>query len=222
MNIITAIAESIIAICAIVALWQIKIAKEDIRIRSKREAITLAINQVEYCRSEIVSSYDQVNSIVLDMPKEIKDLRLYSSREFLEDFTLEELQKNKKIDRMITKISYLKKNNLFDKIISLANKFEYFSLAFIAKAADEEVAFNPIADILCDFVEEHYEIYCYNRREGNYRSYTNTIQLYKIWKARILMKKIDFKKETYSNEIREDLNKIKKGNLKNIEPVGIN
>jgi hypothetical protein len=37
-----------------------------------------------------------------------------------------------------------------------------------------------------------------------------------------LTKKIDFKKETYSNEIREDLNKIKKGNLKNIEPVGIN
>ncbi len=221
MNILSAIAESIIAVCAVVALWQIKIAKEDIRTRSKREAVSLAINQVEYFRSEVIKNFNQI-IIEFGNLSPTKESHLFNSKLNLEDFTLEEINKNKHVDKFINKFKYISSIDFFNRLLDIANEIEYFSLAFTSKAADENVAFNPTADIFCQFIEEHYEIYCNFRKEGNYRSYASTISLYKIWKSRIMKNRLDFKKEVYSNELREDLNKINKENLKSILPLGIN
>lgn len=51
--------------------------------------------------------------------------------------------------------------------------------------ADEELAFNPLADAFCQFVELNYDVYCESRKDSRETLFTHTIELYIMWKDRI-------------------------------------
>ncbi len=220
------ISEIVIALASVVALKQIVLAKRDIKIRSKREAITLSVNQVEYYRSEIIKEIiilENILGVLMNNDNMKEELVFFKSNKVdLEDFTFQEIEEKNMLENWKRKMNFLTNNkSVYIKVQDISNKIEYFSLAFVSGAAEEEVAFNPVVDSFLDFIKKNYNFYCLFRKENN-RSYSNTITLYKIWKKKILEQDIKTKIKSFNKDIDEVKNKIKKINQENIEVIGTN
>lgn len=82
--------------------------------------------------------------------------------------------------------------------IHILNQLEYFSASMISGLADEKLAFTPLAETFCDTVDEMYVMLCQTRRKTSSNLFSNTIELYTIWYARL--QKLNLEKD------REELN----------------
>lgn len=174
---LSAIATFFTAICAYLALKQISIAKEDIEIRSKRESISCAVDRIDFFRKEILidlsnsTSYSNSNSF-------------YRVR--LKEFVIEEIDSHPQGQKIQIeynrRLKLANENETYVVLISdIANKIESFAIPFVAGVADEKIAFNPLAEIYCEFVENHFYFYSYWRKKGSINPYENTIKLYTVW-----------------------------------------
>jgi hypothetical protein len=66
-------------------------------------------------------------------------------------------------------------------------------MCLVTGVGDEQLAFAPLGQSLCQFVERHYPIYCAMRSGSKSSRYQNTIQLYRMWSHRL--KKFELGKE---------------------------
>ncbi len=204
---------------ALLGLYQIYLFKKDIKIRSLRESIDLTLKQVEFYRiiiEKLANLYGKLGTQ--------NTLVTISKIKSLNNYTLEDLKEENLIDIYQNKLNLIYKidSNLFNEFTFIANSIESFSIAFISKAANEEIAYSSVSDTFCQFVEEHYEIYCFFRKENNKRYYKNTIELYKIWKTRLLNEESEYKLFLLNKEMSKEKNKIDKENSKPIIPIGTN
>ena len=127
-------------------LKQIVLAKRDIKIRSKKEAITLSVNQVEYYRSEIIKEIiilENILGVLMNNDNMKEELVFFKSNKVdLEDFTFQEIEEKNMLENWKEKMNFLTNNkSVYIKVQDISNKIEYFSLAFVSSKIEEEVAF---------------------------------------------------------------------------------
>lgn len=185
---LSGLSELIIALSSVVGLSQLFIAKKDMQIRSKREAMMLAATQIEHFRVDIIPLLSEITKLRNkgQYPKEVI---------VLEKFTNQEA---KNINERIFNISLGllgRDKDLLSKLTDASNAIESFAVYFTNGIADEKIAFLPIAQMYCEFVEEFYFFYCFQRDELEICPFDQTIKLYSLWKARLENQNLNLKKD---------------------------
>jgi len=175
----------VLALFAYRALDQIKVSKEDIDRRDNRDAIDLALKQIEiYIISDFVPLTRKLRKCKEEInffPKPKKSLT----------YTIDEISDEKGIVRDEVKNSYTKLlsvpvilgdgTNSADTIIDIANKLEAFSIAFVRNVADNDIGLETTGEMFCRFVEEQSYFYYMHRKNNGVKGYKHTIELYLRW-----------------------------------------
>ncbi len=177
-----------------IGLRQLKLLKEDMDIRYKRAAIEKSIEYLNWFATEFIP---KTNKFIDDIrSKEIPEYEGPYNEKFIFDENCNTSQSD--IRKRIKILNDCGATNLI-------NELEYFSAALLSGLADEELAFNPLANIYCEAVETHYVMICDSRDDETSSVYSYTVSLYSIWKARI--KKSELEKT--KRKIDDDISKIK-------------
>jgi hypothetical protein len=205
---ITFFVQPLILLAATIGLYQLKIAKDSIKINSMRESAVLSFDLCE-------KNFEDITSLCNELATAMENLGIDYSK--MEGLNLHDL-KNVNSDNPNFK-EYQKVIKNYDalhyELWCVADKLEAFAIPFIRKIADEELAYNLkfikffqycnlcVAEIIIS-------------REANKTQtsiYENVIELYSIWKSRN-------EKETLQNQAAELLSKSNKITVKKIKPIG--
>jgi hypothetical protein len=154
----------ILAITAILALNQLKISKNDTRIRVKRDAATETAKQIELYAEKIIPLHNEFVRYCING-------------------TVEDCTFNSEVQQWISKCSS-KQEGLYSKMIYLLNKLEAFAIYFIHGIGNEKLAFAPISNTYMSLVQQLYPMLCIQRQISE-NMYTNLMELYNQWSARI-------------------------------------
>lgn len=157
----------------IIGLKQLKLLKKDIADRNKRAAVEKSIEYLNLFATEFIPHFDDYR-VKLTRDGVILHQGPYEDFIFTSEF-------NAHVSSVKT---YLDKSFEHDGN-NLANELEFFAAALLSGLADEELVFNPVAEIYCESIEHLYVIYCDTRKDSDSRLFTHTIKLYKMWKARL-------------------------------------
>lgn len=189
-----------------IGLRQLKLLQKDLTDKNKRAAVEKSIEYLNWFATDFIPVVNQYND---DFAK--KDLEHYNgpmNDEFVFDRNCNSSSKY---------IKDILSANFDCGAINLLNQLEFFSAAMLSGLADEELAFNPLSEIYCRFVERMYVLICYHRNsldedDDKMTMFSNTIKLYLIWKGRINKKKLENKK----NKLEQSISKIKEERIKSI------
>lgn len=198
----------ILLIIAVFGLKQIKIAKDSLRINSKRQSAILAFELIEKCFSELNGIYDQITTKMTELNidyKKIEKLNLHSLYEI--DSSNESYQEYLKVIENYDSLQY--------DMWKMMDTLETFSIPFIEKIADEEIAYN--SEFLkfyqfCNLASVEV-IKTREKRPNETKIYENVIKLYAIWKERN-------EKLIISNQVSSLLSRSREIKDKKIKPIG--
>lgn len=182
--------------------WQIRIAKKDLQIRSKRESGAVSTELANRFATEIIPEISEIHLKAKSKNHELKSLPL-------KNFYAEEYGRLKHQDKQVYDegINFFKANaDLSKDCTMILNSFEAFAMNFIKRIADEEVVFTALAQVYCNFVEKSFPILCATREEKKLNLYENTVALYKIWSKKIDKEKEKLSKGTNINEQGTNIN----------------
>ncbi len=200
----------LLLLVSLVAIKQLKVAKDNIRINSQRQASTMSFELCEKYEKSIIKKY-------LILIQEMKKLGI-DCEKFL---SLNPSELRNLPVRITDDEQFIKLLENRDKLstfsISLINELEAFSTPFIRKLADEELAYDLQIDqfyawaTLC-MAELHY---FQNKKEGLIKMDFggNVCDLFQIWKSR--NEKEDLERQVAKLNIKK--NKIIS---KRITPIG--
>lgn len=200
----------------IIGIRQLKIMKDDNRVKNERAAIEKSLKYLEWFADDFFGVYN-------DFRKQFSSIQnKLLSDESLSETTRDDIQKD------INEVSKIRKGELiieydFSKRIEtlspyyflmmttgaskVLNRLEYFAAAMTCGIAKEELVFNPLAVTYCETVEELYYCICH-ARTVNDKVYTNIIQLYNIWKPKLDKEKLLQKQDELKGKIEaiQDVN----------------
>lgn len=192
-----------LVVVTIIALNQIKIAKDDIRIRSQREASQLTISQCEKYQHEIIP-------LMVEIYKFENENKVPKYMGKIGDFLNDDLTKDPKWFSLWVS----KPKEINQRWINLINALESFSICFTMGIADEGMAFSIAGKIFCDNVKDLYPYIAIFRTKGNVRlQFEHIVTLYKIWSPRL--QKYNYEEQLI--ELQSNINSIKDDTIK---PVG--
>ena len=194
----------------LVIMIQVIVSIKDIKIRSKREAGVVSLQQAEKFAKEIIPIDQQIiEKLDISVPKwKGKKMTIFSKQEFDKEMK-ESIDLAKLVNFFLTnREDYLKVNLLL-------NNLEAMSLCFIGEIGDEFMAFSSISDYFCSIVER-YSFHICIARDGDRadKMYKNIIELYNLWSDRI--NKINLEKDL--EKLRSSISKI---DDKIIKPLGV-
>ena len=193
---------------SIFGLIQIWIAKQTLKINSKRDAALLSFQLGEKYMPKISSLYQKIGAQMIELKIDHLKLESIPIKNF-NDQELKSLLKDQ-YDLIASNYSTLKVN-----FYKLLDELENFSLPFITKIADEEVAFNNECLNFLQKVRLAAYFIVKERAEMNLEIYyDNTTKLYAIWSERFEALKID----AQIGNLKETRSKIKP---KKINPLGV-
>ena len=98
-------------------------------------------------------------------------------------------------------------HDLRGECINILNNFEAIAINFTKGIADEQSLFTALAQPYCFFVRNNYAIICFYRKTKEDLFYTNTIDLYKVWSNRIIMKGLSLQSKGLKERLAEYSNK---------------
>jgi len=177
----------IIAIAAIIALKQIQILKQTLRVQSKRDALKLTSDQCSIYMSEIIPLQDIFH-------KAVKDNKVT----YFEGWDVE--INNEQIS--ISRKSPPSSEGMLEiiKTLSVLNRMESFSSFFTSNVADELVAYNTIGITYLNCIREllPWILPC---SEGGY--YKNITKLFLIWESKRLHQEIMKKKDSLDKQLSQ-------------------
>jgi hypothetical protein len=174
----------------IVGLKQLRLMKKDFEIKNQRASIEKSIEYLNLFATEFIP---KVGDVTYDIRKRTE--QLYKGP-INPDFRFD--------DNCNENASYIKellKISMDCDAVTVLNRFEYFSAAFVSGLADEELAFNPLGRLYCDYIEQLYVVMCYLRKDGDQNSFGYTVKLYKIWKGRLEKAELEKKRSKLDEEI---------------------
>lgn len=157
----------------IIGLYQIKLLKKDMGDRNKRAAIEKSIEYLNWFATSFIPSFEEY----VDKIKKagiVNHIGPYNDFIFTQDFNIHIPDVRNSVDK------FKEYNGL-----SLANELEFFSAALRSGLADEELVYNPIAEFYCNSIETFYVGYCEFRKDSDSPLFTNSVQLYMMWKGRL-------------------------------------
>ncbi|MFJ5788856.1 hypothetical protein ACIP9G_02110 [Lysinibacillus sp. NPDC093197] len=183
----------------VVASRQLKIMKADIQAKNKRASVEKSIEYLHWFATEFIPQFEDYQNKLSG--KRINIYPNIKNRAFTFNSEI-----NLKSPNVVESIKH--KNNC--GATTLINQLEFFSAAMMSGLADEELAFNPLADAFCRFVELNYDVYCDARNGVRETLFTHTIELYIMWKERLESLHLQKEKQV----IEEKMSKIKHKSIK--------
>ena len=184
---IEALATSIIAVAAVIALVQLRwakqsleTAKKDIEIRSHREALALAAELCEkygaqtgpYCAREL-EELARAGRFAVHETREVQ----IADTSFVDRAAAEAMGK-----------AMCENQTQLRHACNILNRHEGLALYFCSGAADEEVAFPVISALFCDKVHSLLPVLIQMRRGSKGVAsgpFENTVKLYERWAAKL-------------------------------------
>jgi hypothetical protein len=162
------------------AIEAVTVAREDIRIRSQREAVELAADR---CEKFAEYTLPQVN-VHLDA---VKNQAIQFKRWGITESTFDDTAYTQRQDVRVWMTSVDKNTDTTNHILKALN-LEAFAIYFARGAADEGVAYPVVGPIFCVWVEQlapHLIAMRTHTAQGvTSGAYQNTVELYKVWSAR--------------------------------------
>jgi hypothetical protein len=207
----------VIGLSALIALkqirlasLQIKITSDDIKVRSRREAIALA---AKHCEDFADVLLPKLNAWVAEFGKAGIGLE---KKWGLQNKTFDDnsLKDPKSAHAWV---QLIKSKNLGYTTCKILNQCEAFAIYFATGAADEEIAFPVVGPLFCEYVEQFapFLIDLRSHTDSSFTSgkYANTVRLYEIWADRIRLEELDAQTKKTDKE---------RSSLKNdkIKPIG--
>ena len=193
----------------VVASATLKVAQDDIKIRSRREAVSLAAKHCEDYGDVILQKLNNWRSEITGKGVSLKSWLLQNK-----SFDETSLQDSKGAQVWIQQMQSKQLGTIACKIL---NQCEAFAIYFATGAADEEVAFPVVGSIFCHEVEMFapWLIAMRTHSSSDYTSgkYANTVRLYEIWADRIRVEEI----ESQTKLTQRELGTLKKEKIK---PIG--
>lgn len=173
LEIIYFIVSPLLLIVTVIGLKQIKIAKDAIKINSKRESLTLAAEQCKYYYQHIIPLQNN-----LDNQMQMAGIKNLGDAEVKLDSDGKNISYKYKINKQLHDY---KSKFLITEVTDVLNVMEGFCIFFTAKAADESIAFSSVGSTFISSVEEFLPIICLAQKS---RYYQNILMLYIKWRDR--------------------------------------
>jgi hypothetical protein len=171
----------LILISIIIGLIQLSIAKKTLKINSKRDAATLAANQVDIYMTRVIPLHNKLfhyeNKEKIERPK-------VPVGEFTTEALIEKIGQDEYIKVVKERIK------LTSLSLATLNSMEAFSVYFMKEVADEEIAFSSVGRTFTESVESLYFDIA-SCRDKDSKPFQNTIELYGMWKSKLSKEKLE-------------------------------
>jgi hypothetical protein len=154
---------------------QLEISKADIVLRSKREAIAVALDQCKRFAEHIVPAFDKLGPELIRKGYH-KELPLNTDPQFPVI--------PQQADPVGVKI-WFSEVDLRTSIVQALNELESFAMYFANDLADESVAFIPAGQSFCHICEYYRLFIGVYRQPDKVKLYQNLVKLYGMWKPRL-------------------------------------
>lgn len=181
----------------IIGLRQLQIVKDDNKIRNQRASIEKSLEYLEWFAKDFIPYHsdfrknlkEKISERLEDDDEEI-EVKMSIIEQYKIIHAVKDIDQNDNFDVSLPSLEMI--NRIYAKAQSgnVLNQLEYFAAAMTSGLADEELAYNPLASLYCELIEEMYHNIIFLRGESN-RMYSNIIKLYKIWKPRLKKKTFD-------------------------------
>jgi len=215
------ITQIIFIILGFMVFWQIKIAKNDLRTKCKREACAISVELAKRFAEEIIPAISKFYTKVRDAKYELKPLSLKT-------FQKEEIDRlghpaKKLYDEGV---AFFESNpKLRSECIKILNSFEALSMNFIKRVADEDAAFTALHQVYCHFTERAFPVLCVLRDDKNSRFYENTLSLHKIWSNKMKIRGLELQRKSIEEQMNGKAKEIDSINYsidkEKITPIGV-
>jgi hypothetical protein len=173
---LTGIGTIAVAAFALRGLRSLTIARDEIVHRAQREAKLCAIQRLEEVAAEIVP----LNTAALDGLVANKIAPFLAKGQVVQlDPDLKDVAAARS---WVAKVPV----DVYNKIVTILNRLEAWSVYFAKGVADDEIAFGPIAPLLRGWVGQYYAVLLVVRADpGRSGNYPNLVKLYGAWTARM-------------------------------------
>lgn len=194
----------VIAITALIALYQIKIAKNTLTVQSKRDALSLTANQCSHYAS-----------MIIELQNKLYEKRVSEKCTFFDSSYWEVNTDGKSIivRNVLNGAPSLDEVDLVSKeLLVVVNAMESFAIYFTSNVADESVAYKSVGKTFISTAETYmpWIILCY-KTDGYF---SNIVELYVIWKNRKKQEELKTKMQYLKNELDKSI-------LKPEKPIGV-
>lgn len=181
-----------------IAIKQLNLMKKDIKTKNKRASVEKSIEYLNWFATSFIP-------LQAEYIKKLGDKHvILSMRDHKKEFVASELSFKTHAESI--------SNKLDAGVLDLANQLEFFSAAMMSGLADEELAFNPLSQVFCNFVDRHHDFYCFSRQDREH-NFSNTVELYKVWAGKL-----------HSNELLKETKELSEKladlNLKKVNTIG--
>jgi hypothetical protein len=195
-----------------IATAALTVARDDIRIRSQREAVVLAAELCEKFAAQIIP---RVTANI----RHITDLKIQLRAWELSDASFDEPAYVQRPEVRSWLASTQNPPAAIEHILAVLNDLEAFAIYFTRGAADEAVAYPVVGAIFCAWVENFapHLIAARTKMVKGLTSgpYQNIVELYKMWSVRTRRKELELK----ANRINLELSGLPSSDLR---PIGTN
>ena len=194
----------IVAIAALVALYQIKIAKNTLTTQSKRDALSLTASQCSH-----------YNTKIIELQNRLYDKRISENCTFFDTSNWEvNTDGESVIVHSIAKdLPSLDEFDLVSKeLLDVVNAMDSFAIYFTSNVADESVAYKSIGNTFISSAERYMPWILLSYKADGY--FSNIVGLYVIWKNRK-------KQELLSTKMQHLKDELDKSTLKAEKPIGV-
>lgn len=182
----------LIALFALIGLYQLVLTKRAIKTSSLRQSGTLSANQIEIYFNKIIPLIDTFSNATEGQPK------LPTPK--VEEFNREYIKKVISKEDLQNAVIILSKNSA--SWLRVINSLEAMSVYFVKGIADEEIGFASIGNLFVDYIESKYVLFAVLRDDKKSCYFRNTIELYKLWKDRLEKDQLIMEKKDLENKIK--------------------
>lgn len=229
VEIVNTLCNIVMAVCAVVGLGAVLIAKSEYNHNRSKESAEKAVEMAKYFMDEILPGLSLINKLCKDKKVD----QLLSKYKFYEydDFDSDELHslfENDEIEKIIdvfrnTDIPnslVCDEENNAEKTVKLGllssillNRLEYMCMYITSGVADDDYIYNSLHQMFLSSIQILYINIARQNVNEKDKYYTNIIEVYNKWKERYLVE--TKKEEKLSLELDEKIRAVKKNFKKN-------
>jgi len=183
----------LLTISLLIGIYQLYLTKRVFKITSKRAAAEIAVKQIDIFTDKIVpllnNLFEAEKKHGITKPK--IEIRSFTRKHLVEKLKDSEFKRIKTEREKVMLLS-----------IETLNSLEAFSVYFVKKCADEEIAYSALGRTFCESIEGLYFDISFLRPEGREDSFQNIIDLFKIWNKRLKIEKLNTEKEVLNQQLK--------------------
>lgn len=199
ISVASVFSQILLVIIGCFVFMQFKIAKDDLKIRCKRDALGKSVELANIFANETIPKISAFEQGVRRKEHNFAKCEL-------KDYCMDEINSMEKGKKEICKkdLAFLRENqDLRAKCIDILNNFEALALNFTKGVADEQALFTALSQSYCYFIKRNYAVICLIRETKNDLYYVNMLELYKIWLDRIEFEGLKLQKKGVSDKLAD-------------------